>query len=141
MIRKLTSCNDTVQVAAPSGAAAFNVQGSTLHKLLSVNVNCPKKQLSEKSRERLTKQLQRLLCLIIDERSMITSKVLAAAERNTRQCIYDGHNSGEVWGGLPIGLFFGDDYQLMPIGEGAMQSYSKKKHGSLQHITNKMTSA
>ena len=125
MIRKLTACNDTVQVAAPSGAAAFNVQGSTIHRLLNVNVNSPEKPLPEKSKDRLKKQLQRLLCLIIDERSMISSKVLAAAERNTRQCIYDGHNSGEVWGGLPVVLLFGDDYQLMPIGEGAIQSFSK----------------
>ena len=141
MIRKLTACNDTVQVAAPSGAAAFNVQGSTIHRLLNVNVNSPEKPLPEKSKDRLKKQLQRLLCLIIDERSMISSKVLAAAERNTRQCIYDGHNSGEVWGGLPVVLLFGDDYQLMPIGEGAIQSFSKRKQGSLQHVTDKMTSA
>ncbi len=72
---------------------------------------------------------------------MINSKVLAATERNTSQCIYDSHNSGEVWGGLPVVLFFGDDYQLMPIGEGAIQSYSKRRNSSLQHVTNKMTSA
>ena len=44
MIRKLTLCNDTVQVAAPSGAAAFNAQGSTIHRLLSVDVNRPEKK-------------------------------------------------------------------------------------------------
>ena len=31
MVRSLTSCNDTVQVASPSGCAAFNVKGSTIH--------------------------------------------------------------------------------------------------------------
>ena len=34
MVRTLTSCNNTVQIAAPSGAAAFSVQGSTIHSLL-----------------------------------------------------------------------------------------------------------
>lgn len=142
MVRRLTSCNDTVQVAAPSGAAAFNVQGSTIHRLLSVNVNHPEKELPEKTRERLKNQLQRLLVLIIDERSMISSKVLAAAERNTRQCIYDGQNSTEVWGGLPVVLFFGDDYQLMPIAdEGAIQGYAKRQAGLEHNLTNKMSSS
>lgn len=139
MVRRLTSCNDTVQVAAPSGAAAFNVQGSTIHRLLSVNVNKPHKELPDKTRERLKKQLERLLVLIIDERSMVSSKVLAAAERNTRQCIYKGQNSNEIWGGLPVVLFFGDDYQLMPIAEaGAIQSYASIKQGNDQHVTDKM---
>ena len=142
MVRKLTSCNDTVQVAAPSGAAAFNVQGSTIHRLLSVSVKNPEQELPDKTRDRLKKQLQRLLVLIVDERSMISSKVLAAAERNTRQCIYNGQNSTEVWGGLPVVLLFGDDYQLMPIAEeGAIQGFHKKQEGVGKHVTNKMTSS
>jgi len=141
MIRKLTSCNDTVQVAAPSGAAAFNVQGSTIHRLLGIAVNHPHNNIPDKTRERLKKQLQRLLVLIIDERSMMSSKVLAAAERNTRQCIFNGQNSNELWGGLPVVLLFGDDYQLMPIADqGAIQSYAKKVGGfQHKHLADKMS--
>ena len=47
MVRKLTSSNDTVQIAAPSRAAAFNVQGSTIHNLLGVRVTNPEKSLTE----------------------------------------------------------------------------------------------
>ena len=96
MVRSLTSSNDTVQVAAPSGSAAFNVQGSTIHNLLGVRVSHPEKGLTENNRARLLDQLERLLVLIIDERSMISSKVPAAAERNTRECIYHGQNSTEI---------------------------------------------
>ena len=46
---------------------------------------------------------------------MISSKVLVAAERNNRERIYNGKNSSELWGGLPVVLFFGDDNQLMPV--------------------------
>jgi hypothetical protein len=68
------------------------------------------------------------LCLIIDERSMLSSKVLAAAERNVRHSVYKGQNCGEIWGGVPVVLLFGDDYQLFPVTkEGAIQGYSKKK--------------
>ena len=139
MIRTLTSSNDTVQIAAPSGAAAYNVQGSTLHNLLGIRVNNPEDPLGEKAVDRLKDQLERLLVLIIDERSMISSKLLAAAERNTRQCIYKGQNSTELWGGLPVVLLFGDDYKLMPVTKnGAIHGYAKQQEGAYQHVTDKM---
>jgi hypothetical protein len=142
MIRKLTSCNNSVQIAAPSGAAAYNVQGSTIHRLLRVGVRNPEKKLSDKFKALLTKQLERLLVLVIDERSQVNSKVLAAAERNVRECIYNGQNSKECFGGLPVVLLFGDDYQLMPIiEEGAIQGYAKRQEGTEQYITDKMSPA
>jgi hypothetical protein len=108
IMRNMTQMNDTLKVGAPSGAAAYNVQGSTLHRLLGISVSRPKEK--------------------IDERSMLSSKVLAAAERNTRHSVYKGQNSGEIWGGVPVVLLYGDDYQLFPvIKEGAIQGYSKKK--------------
>ena len=65
--------------------------------------------------------------LIIDERSMISSNVLAAAKRNTCECIYKGQNTSEIWGGLPVVLLFGDDYQLMPVDKnGAINGYDKR---------------
>ena len=142
MVRTLTCSNDTVQIAAPSGAAAFNVQGSTIHNLLGVRVSHPEKGLTEQTKARLLEQLERLLVLIIDERSMISSKVLAAAERNTRECIYKGQNNSEIWGGLPVVLLFGDDYQLMPVDKnGAINGYDKRCCGAEQHVTDKMTPA
>ena len=142
MVRTLTNSNNTVQIAAPSGAAAFNVQGSTLHSLLNIGVANPEKEISEKRKEQLRAQLQRLLILVIDERSMISSKVLAAAERNTRECIYNGQNSTELWGGLPVVILFGDDYQLMPVNkDGAIHGYSKRQGKANEHRTNQMTRA
>ncbi len=59
---------------------------------------------------------------------MLSSKVLAAAERNVRHSVYKGQNGGEMWGGVLVVLLFGDDYQLFPvIDEGAIQGYSQKK--------------
>jgi len=58
MVRSLTGSNDTVQIAAPSGAAAFNVQGSTIHNLLGVRVTNPEKCLTENTKSRLLEQLQ-----------------------------------------------------------------------------------
>ena len=45
--------NDTIQVGAPMGAAAFNVQGSTLHHLLGINMSHPEESLHETTKEQL----------------------------------------------------------------------------------------
>ncbi len=79
MVRTLTICNNTVQIATPSGGADFSVQGYTIHSLLGVRVTHPEKPLTEITKARLLDQLEQLTVLIIDKRSMIGSKVLAAA--------------------------------------------------------------
>ncbi len=81
-IRNMTRSNATLLVGAPSGAAAFNVQGSTLHHLLEIGVAKPENNIAQKVQEKLQSQLSNVLCLIIDKRSMLSSKVLGAAERN-----------------------------------------------------------
>jgi hypothetical protein len=45
IVQKVTQQNDTIQVSAPMGAAAFNIQGSTLHRLLGINVSQPEELL------------------------------------------------------------------------------------------------
>jgi hypothetical protein len=134
IVRNMTQMNDTVKVGAPSGADAYNVQGSTLHCLLVINVSRPDDKLTSAVLENMQECLKHLLCLIIDEWSMLSSKVLAAAERNVRHSVYIGQYSGEIWSGVPVVLLFGDDYQLFPvIKEGAIQGYSKRKKKCHKH--------
>ena len=82
LIRKYTNRNDTVKVAAPCGGAAYNVQGCTLHRTLSFSVNATKlcQPLLHDKQAELSSQLENLLMLIIDERSMLSSKLVAGAE-------------------------------------------------------------
>lgn len=141
IIRKLTQRNSSIQVGAPTGSAAFNVQGSTIHRLLGINVSRPEESMSETTKEQLKKQLTNLLCLMIDERSMLSSIILAVAERNIRECAFRGQNSKEIWGGVPVVLLFGDDFQLFPvIDEGAIQGYSKNSDTTQHTPTTRMTS-
>jgi len=142
IVRQITRSNSTLMVGAPSGTAAFNVQGSTLHHLLGIGVTRPEDNITQKVQEKLQSQLKNVLCLIIDERSMLSSIVLGAAERNIRKTVYSGQNSQEIWGGIPAVLMFGDDYQLWPvIDEGAIQGYSKMTTTNPITPTNKQTAA
>ena len=82
--------------------------------------------MSEMQKNRLKVQLERLLVLIFNKLSMISSELIATARRNTRECTYGGHNSKELWGGLFVVLSFGDNYQLMPVQkDGAIHGYAK----------------
>ena len=126
IIRELTEVNNSVLVAAPSGSAAYNVKGCTLHSLLSINVQVPWKSLDEKRKAELRKKLSNLLVLMIDERSMLNSQVTFAAEEHVRECAYNGHNYKERWGGAPVVLLFGDDYQLPPTDKnGVIDGFTK----------------
>ena len=82
IIRNMTRSNGTVLIGAPSGAAAFNIQGSTLHHLLGIGVSRPEDNITQKVQDKLQSQLKNVLCLIIGKRSMVSSKVLGAADRN-----------------------------------------------------------
>jgi hypothetical protein len=53
IIRNMTRSNATLLVGAPSGAAAFNVQGSTLHHLFGIGVARPEDNIAQKVQEKL----------------------------------------------------------------------------------------
>ncbi len=95
----MTKRNTIILFGAPSGAAAYNVQGSTLHHLLGIRVSRPEDNITQKVRDKLLDQLKNPLCSFIDKRNMLSSKVLGATERNIQQTVYNSQNSQEIWGG------------------------------------------
>ena len=45
---------------------------------------------------------------------MLTADVLGTAERNTADICHGGAHQHKDWGGIPIIILIGDDYQLPP---------------------------
>ena len=116
-------------MTAPSGGAAFNVGGCTIHQALkhSVHRETLLEDLNYLGKDELKEKLQRLLMFIVNERSMLSSELLAATKRNIRQCAFKGHNQSEYWGGVLVVLIFGDDCQLPPVcAKGAIDAYKEK---------------
>ena len=83
IIRDLKNYNNSVQIATPSGAAAYNVQGSTIYRLLKIDVKSPWTNLLGRGKD-MRVQLERLLVLVMDKMSQINSSLLAGAENRKK---------------------------------------------------------
>jgi len=110
---------DTV-VAAPTGIAAFNIDGLTVHRLLQLPVehgHTPKyKQLSDHVLKVLRSDLKDVILFVIDEVSMISNFTLMCIHLRLSE-IFDTTDCDDGWFGRKHILLFGDLLQLPPVRE------------------------
>ena len=131
LIRQLTNINDSVIVCGPTGAAAFNINGKTLHKECGINQFKMESDLTKDKRKELIHNHKHTLLFIIDERSMVSNELLGKCERNMAETVFGGNCNENNFGGIPVVLLVGDDYQLPPVvtkgkGKGAFYMFEKK---------------
>ena len=136
VIRTMFENNDSVHVAAPTGAAAFSVGGQTLHRLFCVKTTNTNKHMTTKEEEYLGNMLQSTIALFFDERSLISQSALGSSEINISKVAHNGGHESEDWGGIPIVVIFGDDYQLPSIETGAIDSFCSSKGETIGNSTN-----
>jgi hypothetical protein len=135
LIRRLTGTKNSVHVCGPTGSAAFNAGGVTCQRLFHMKMHTDGTDMSAASLKCLMQELTDTVAIIVDERSMVSAKVLGMMEQYSRQAAYNGQNSELAWGGIPIILVIGDDYQLPSIDEGSFFCFGNrpnKKHTSSQ---------
>lgn len=101
-----------VRVLAPTGLAAFNVQGHTLHALLDLPTKGDFKELEGNRLLRLQQHLAKVNYLIIDEMSMVGRKTFGQLDKRLRQAFPS--NAEEVLGGCSC-ILLGDFGQLPPV--------------------------
>jgi hypothetical protein len=117
--RLRTETRKQVAVVAPTGVAAINAGGTTIHSFFQlpftpfVPTGEGRKNLVEKifMQSHRRKVLQELELLVIDEISMVRADVLDAIDTILRHFRYR-HN--EPFGGVQL-LFIGDMFQLSPV--------------------------
>ena len=97
--------------------AAFNVLGETLHRFAGLDWQNMKKEMSKKTQEQLQKKLQNTIAILMDERSMLSQMILGLTEKAIARTAHECGHSSEDWGGIPVIVLFGDDYQLPAIGD------------------------
>jgi hypothetical protein len=143
-IRK--ECHKPLVVTAPTGVAAINAQGETLHSFfhLSLGPYLPGSALDPKQ-FRIKKEKLKLIratkLLIIDEISMVRADVLDAVDATLKRI----RSNTRPFGGVQL-LLIGDLYQLPPVAKdedwqllGAQYDtpffFSSKAFGQLQVAT------
>lgn len=100
-----------VAVLAPTGIAALNVKGATIHSFFGLKnevINVDEIEVSDKKKE----SLKNVDTIIIDEISMVRVDVFDAIDVILKQV----HENSLPFGGCQI-IVFGDLYQLPPIVE------------------------
>ena len=108
-------CNNTRKkpvVLAPTGVAALNVKGQTIHRFFNFYIDVtPEKIRSKDTRPRDPKLYKKLKTIIIDEVSMLRADLLDCIDVFLRMY---GPKSKQAFGGVQM-VFVGDLYQLPPI--------------------------
>ena len=110
----------TCAIAAPTGLAAFNVGGTTIHRLLQLPVEHEGKcamywSLSKSSQKVMKTMLQSVKVIIVDEVSMVSSLVFAYMHLRQNELF-----GGNDWFGSKNMLFMGDLLQLQPVNGSAV---------------------
>jgi ATP-dependent DNA helicase PIF1 len=114
--------------AAPTGIAAFNIVGKTLHSLLRLPVKGKKSDLSLATLQSLQALFQDCRFLIIDEKSMIDIKTLSLIDDRLRAIL--PATSHLPFAGVNV-LLCGDFFQLPPVGGQPLYSL---KHSHIDAI-------
>jgi hypothetical protein len=114
--------------AAPTGIAAFNIVGKTLHSLLRLPVKGKKSDLSLATLQSLQALFRDCRFLIIDEKSMIDIKTLSLIDDRLRAIL--PATSHLPFGGVNV-LLCGDFFQLPPVGGQPLYSL---KHSHIEAI-------
>jgi ATP-dependent DNA helicase PIF1 len=101
---------------APTGIAAYGINGMTAHSALSLPVKGSFNPLIPSILGRYQQQWKHIKLLIIDEKSMIGRTMAGKMDSQLQQIITD-----EVMGGIGV-LLFGDFAQLPPVGDSPLYS-------------------
>ena len=104
-----------VLILAPTGVAAINVNGNTIHSGLGIPVGNFRKsipKLNDKKRSTLRRQLSEVKVIVIDEISMVSNYLLLHIHQRLKEIF--GTLEDTPFSGISI-LAFGDFYQLPPI--------------------------
>ena len=116
-----------VVICAPTGVAALNVGGQTIHSLFLLPIGVIADREIEQSAA-LRKLLNTMDTLVIDEVSMVNADLLDAVDRSLRQA---RQRPLEAFGGVQV-VLFGDPYQLAPVpGDADERAYFADQYRSM----------
>lgn len=116
--------NEEMAVLAPTGLAAVNAGGQTIHSFFGLPPRLIRSEDIRRSRNGAV--MRRLKLLVIDEVSMVRSDLMWAIDQSLR---VNRGRAREPFGGVRL-LLFGDLHQLPPvIQEAEVAAHLEEEHG------------
>jgi len=100
-----------IVVLAPTGVAAVNVSGQTIHSFFGFKPNVTVEQVRKKAKKKTSAVYKKLDAIVIDEVSMVRADLLDCVDQFLR---INGKISGASFGGIQM-IFIGDLYQIPPV--------------------------
>ena len=114
-------------IAAPTGVAALNVGGQTIHSLFRLPIGVIADHAIDQGPE-VRKLLNAIDTLVIDEVSMVNADLMDAIDRSLRQA---RARKDEAFGGVQL-VLFGDPFQLAPVpGDPEERAYFADRYRSM----------
>ncbi len=98
-------------VLAPTGAAALNVKGQTIHSFFKFYIDVTLDSVKKMKKPKQAELYKKLKVLIIDEISMVRADLLDCVQAFLQKF---GPKQGFPFGGVQM-IFIGDLYQLPPV--------------------------
>ena len=116
-----------IVICAPTGVAALNVGGQTIHSLFRLPIGVIADHDIDQN-DAVRKILNAMDTLVVDEVSMVNADLMDAMDRSLRQARQRPH---EPFGGAQV-VLFGDPYQLAPVpGDGDERRYFADTYDSM----------
>ncbi len=122
----------SVLLTAPTGVAAININGTTVHTALAIPKECGNNvpAMSDQKRTQMRMSLAELKLIIIDEISMVSNLGLLHIHQRLKEIF--ATPSSELFAGISI-LAVGDFFQLPPIRSATVFSNYKNDAFNLCH--------
>ena len=112
---ELLGIQDRACVTASTGTAAAHIRGQTVHSAVGIT-NQGKGSISPTKLSTLQNLLRGTLLFIVDEISMVSTKLLGQVDQNCAKVFELPTSGSAVFGGVPVVLVFGDFFQFPPVG-------------------------
>lgn len=121
------NCRKNMVIIAPTGVAALNVRGQTVHRFFGFPINISVEKITSFEFSPRAKRIyKKLETLVIDEVSMLRADILDCIDAFLR--LY-GPEEGAPFGGVQM-VFVGDLYQLPPVVSPQEQEFFGKHYTS-----------
>lgn len=114
-----------IAVVAPTGIAAINVEGQTIHSFFRLPPTFIQEQDVRRLDHKSRAVIDRLDILIVDEVSMVRADVMDGID----WALKSNRGSSEPFGGVQV-ILFGDLHQLAPVVDRNMGEFFDKKYAT-----------